>query len=169
MNNVNIPPQPPAQASIEQLHDVVLPTDPGLWPLAIGWWLLIIVLLLSCFFALRHFIAYRQHWLIKRVALTRLSQCNDCNDINQLLKQVAIHYGDSSRVSSLTGAPWVAFLSLNVDEASQTSLIEINEALYTSHQSKYFQQFKPIAHQWLLNLNAGALTIMNTADRDEPC
>lgn len=163
MTTPKIPNQPPTNVSIEQLHDVVLPLEPGIWPLAIGWWLLITVTLVSIFMTIGHVIAYRKQWSIKRIALTRLSQCNDCNDINQLLKQVAIHYCDSSRVSSLTGPPWVSFLSLNLDEASKTSLTEINDALYTSQQAQYFQQFKPIANQWLLNLNADALTTINDA------
>lgn len=163
MTTPKIPHQPPTNISIEQLQDVVLPLEPGVWPLAIGWWLLIAVGLVSIFMTIRYVIAYRKLWEIKRFAFTRLSQCNDCNDINQLLKQVAMHYCDNPRVSSLTGAPWVSFLSLNVDEPSKTSLTEINDALYTSHQAQYFQQFKPIANQWLLNLNAGALTTMNDA------
>ena len=34
------------------LHDIVLPVEPGLWPLAIGWWLLLAIGVITILFAI---------------------------------------------------------------------------------------------------------------------
>jgi len=153
----------PNQVSIEQLKDIALPAEPGLWPLAIGWWLLIAVSLIILFVAARQLTRYIKRWSIKRLALNKLDQCTSCDEINQLLKQVAIHYC-GQRVSSLNGQAWTDFLSLNMNEATKLALKDIHNALYTAHHVQYFEQFKPIANQWLSKLNTRALLEMKNAD-----
>jgi len=149
-----------SQVSLDQLHDIVLPSEPGIWPLALGWWLLIIALVTGLFFIIKSFMAYRKFWSIKRSALNMLPLCNDCNDLNQLLKQVVIHYCHDEKVLSLTGNDWVNFLSLNIEPSSKESLTQIIAALYTPHHAQYFDQYNSITKQWLSTLNNRALTTM---------
>jgi len=153
----------PNQVSIDQLKDIALPPEPGLWPLAIGWWILIAVSLIIVFFAVRKIASHIKRWSIKRIALKNLALCTSCDDINQLLKQVAIHYCGAS-VSAFNGQAWTDFLSLNVDDISKTALIDIHQALYSANHAQHFDQFKPIANQWLSNLNTRALLEMNNAN-----
>lgn len=150
-----------SQVSLEQLHDIVLPAEPGIWPLAIGWWLLIIILATGLFVSINKLMAHRKFWSIKRSALKMLPACSDCNDINQLLKQVVIHYCNDEKVSSLTGNDWVDFIALNLAPSSKDELTQINDALYTANHAEYFDQYSVIAKQWLSILNSRTLLIMN--------
>ena len=149
-------------ASLQDLHDIVLPQAPGIWPLAIGWWLLIAILIISAAFLIKTLVNYSQQWKIKRLAIAKLNTCKDCNDINQLIKQVAIHYCDDANISSLTGNNWVDFIDRNLSISSKSELIDINNALYTPHHADFFDQYKIIAAQWLSNLNKRALINLNT-------
>jgi len=156
-----------SQASLEQLHDIVLPTEPGIWPLALGWWLLIIILAVSIFLVTNKIVTHYKFWSIKRRALAMIPSCNDCNDLNQLLKQVVIHYCHDDKVSVLTGSDWVDFISLNLEASSKDSLTTIIDALYTAHHAKYFDQYHAITKQWLSNLNARTLLTMQNAIKND--
>ena len=82
----NLPTKIASSQPIE-LHDIVLPQAPGLWPLAPGWWLLIAILLLGIFLGGRTLLKRYRYWTIKRLALKKLTHCQNCDDIiNSLSK-----------------------------------------------------------------------------------
>ena len=62
-------------AEIEQLqalHDIVLPTPPGLWPLAPGWWLVILLLALLALRLAQHLWQAWRRDAYRRLALRHL-------------------------------------------------------------------------------------------------
>lgn len=155
-----------SNVSLEQLHDIVLPPTPGIWPLAIGWWILIILMLIGTVLLIKKIIYYFQHSKIKRLAIIKLQSCTDCNEINQLLKQVAIHYYHDSNIASLTGTAWIDFIDDNLTTSAKSALTDINNALYTPRHVDYFPSYKTIAMQWLSNLNTRALFNKNVEMND---
>ncbi|KTC76984.1 DUF4381 domain-containing protein [Legionella brunensis] len=107
---------------LNQLHDIQLPEPIGWWPLAPGWYVLLVALLVvggSLFY-----IAYRRykHGRAKREALHLLinlqkeyerdhdSQLSSMK-ISELLRRVALVYFPRQQVASLQGQEWIEFLS----------------------------------------------------------
>ncbi len=107
---------------LSQLKDIQLPETIPLWPPAIGWWVLAVLILIGLIY-LCHFI-YRS-WQKKAVAKLALKQLTIyfaqhqatlnkikyAQDINILLKQVALHYYPPILVAKLSGNSWVMFLN----------------------------------------------------------
>ncbi|RUR13837.1 DUF4381 domain-containing protein [Legionella sp. km772] len=125
--------------ALAQLKDIHLPTSVGIWPLAPGWYVLIIV-----FFILMaglSFVAYRRYLnaRAKKQALVLLQSYvqqyeQDRNSqlasarISELLKRVALVYFPRQQVASIHGQEWINFLnatSKGLDfEAVKTMLLD---------------------------------------------
>lgn len=100
------------------LKDIHLPAEPGLWPLAWGWWLLfslIAVLGLALWWLLRRYRQQRQF----RLAAQNLNEIvfNPHHNpqekqvaLSQWLRQVAIYSAGREQVAGLTGQDWQAYL-----------------------------------------------------------
>ncbi|WP_394167538.1 DUF4381 domain-containing protein [Photobacterium piscicola] len=95
------------------LADIHLHAEPSFWPLAWGWWAVIIIslVLISC---LGYRLHHRNHHLAaKKEALTMLKmyQFEDgVTAINTLLKQAALSYFPRAVIAPLTGEQWLCFL-----------------------------------------------------------
>lgn len=157
----NLPTKIASSQPIE-LHDIVLPQAPGLWPLAPGWWLLIAMLLLGIFLGGRTLLKRYRYWTIKRLALKKLAHCQNCDDINQLLKQVAIHYCQHN-IAPLKGQSWTDFLALSCSDSDKKHLADIQAHLYQPSHHDYFAKYQLLAQQWLRNLNHSTINEMNHA------
>jgi HAMP domain-containing protein len=104
-------------ASLE-LRDIHLPAEPGLWPPAPGWWLLLVVLLAALAFL------GRQGWRMQRrrrrrqrvlAELDRLEAAEMRGPalvaaVSALLKRVALSRYPRAEVAALSGDAWLAFL-----------------------------------------------------------
>lgn len=107
---------------LAQLRDIHLPEPIGWWPLAPGWYVVALLLLIAAY-ALVFFI--RKYYLngrAKRHALRLLASyqqqyLRDGNGqltsarVSELLKRVALIYFPRKRVASLQGKSWIAFLN----------------------------------------------------------
>ena len=152
-----------SQPSIEQLHDIVLPQEPGVFPLAYGWWILIVLISLTLVKSLALIIRRVKFLGVKRLALAKLSHCTSCDDINQLLKQVAIHYFQKSGVAPLQGEQWRLFLSRLLDDTNTTKLTAVMDNLYQVNHHEYATTYHAIAKQWLDNLSVRTISEINHA------
>lgn len=105
------------------LRDIHLPETIGMWPPAIGWWLLLVLIPLSL---------YLCWWLYKRLtrqtavkkANTLLAAINNNQDaddlqklqqLSQLLRRVAISINPREQSAGLTGSAWLEFLDSSVE------------------------------------------------------
>ena len=133
---------------LSELQPIILGQAPGLWPLALGWWLVIIAVLLTIFFAVRAFLNYRKFWTVKRQCLTQIKLTTDNHQINRLLKQAALHYYPVTDVARLSGQAWADFLNLSLASSQHTPCNEACLALY-SQPSGQDPVFQAIAQHWL--------------------
>ena len=103
---------------LSQLNDIQTPEQIGWWPLAWGWYLvaLVIILLLTLvvWFAVRHLRVRRA----KNQALKRLKQLkpdesplHTVKQINNILKRVVLSYAKRSDVAELSGTAWADWLN----------------------------------------------------------
>lgn len=106
-------------ASTLPLADIHLPSVPGYWPLAWGWWLCIAFVLSAIAVATLLLIRRQQRQQARKEAIQQLRKLNDpaCfNDINLLLRQTAMSYYPRQQVAGLTGGNWLAFLDSHLDK-----------------------------------------------------
>lgn len=99
------------------LHDILLPPQPGWWPLAPGWWALAAcAAVLSLLLVLQH--RRRQRRRYQRLALERLRalalQPGDARlllaELSKLLRQLALLHYPQRPCAGLNGTPWLTFL-----------------------------------------------------------
>lgn len=106
---------------LSQLKDIHEPTAIGTWPLASGWWVLIV-----CTTCLTVLIAWlwRRHvkkngWkkeAIKAVATIKKQTTEQSHHqtlllINQLIKRIAIHKRNDASIKALAGESWHEFMN----------------------------------------------------------
>jgi type II secretory pathway pseudopilin PulG len=107
---------------LAQLKDIHLPEPIGWWPLALGWYILIGLLLIALLGSLVWIYRYYQQGRAKRQALRMLKDYvqryqQDNNHqlmsarLSELLRRVALAYFPRSQVASLEGEAWIAFLN----------------------------------------------------------
>ncbi|MGR5065441.1 DUF4381 domain-containing protein [Photobacterium sp. DNB22_13_2] len=101
------------------LADIHLPELPGLWPLAWGWWVAILLTVIALTYLILAILKRRRQNLARREALHRLATLKsptDFNQLNLLLRQVAMSYHSRAKVAGLTGQSWLSFLDLHLKE-----------------------------------------------------
>lgn len=115
----------PAELPIRDLH---LPDPVSWWPLAPGWWLLLVLLLLGLALLLRRWrAAYRQH-AARRVALRRLQVLTEdyvrhgnavamAQQLSALLRRTMLAYAPRQEVAGLTGEQWLEWLDQDLERS----------------------------------------------------
>jgi hypothetical protein len=101
---------PEDPASLQNLHDIVVPEPPPLWPPAPGVWVLLVVGLailsaLALWLWRRH-----QRNAYRRAGLTLLDGVRSVREVNIVLKRVALAVWPRAEVAPLYGETWTAFL-----------------------------------------------------------
>ncbi|MGL5335013.1 MAG: DUF4381 domain-containing protein [Enterovibrio sp.] len=135
------------------LADLHLPPEPGIWPLAWGWWLVIISNVLIISISIYSIWRYRQRHRAQKQALQKLDECKSIGQINALLKQAALSYFPRTQVASLTGMQWLRFL----DSFLKRPLFSAQQELWLTGSfsraavnTKQLRLGKKIAKKWLL-------------------
>lgn len=114
----------PTQIPLRDLH---LPEAIGWWPLAPGWWFLILVFVAGILY-----LSYRsiQKWrrnAMRRVALRELSRIQKeyrvgvdeitlAIELSELLRRTMLAYAPREEVAGLTGDRWLHWLDLGLDD-----------------------------------------------------
>ena len=104
---------------VSGLKGLHVPTSPDIFPLAIGWWL--IAVLLSLIILLLYFVIYAWTHSLRRQVLRQLKKIKKISDnkkmlksINQLAKQLAIARFGRKKVAPLYESEWVTFMNNSV-------------------------------------------------------
>ena len=126
-----------------ELRDIHLPGDPSFWPLAPGWWVLIVIACVIAYFvykkikqinAIKHTNKLLQDELL--TIETNFGQHNDkhqlATDISELLNRFVKYILKDAMATSLTGKQWIDYLNNRV----QTNVFdkhqkELTQAQYT--------------------------------------
>lgn len=144
---------------LDQLQDIHLPQDVGMWPPAYGWWLLALLFLLVCVTA-AHYWRKKKQWLkAKKAALQRLESIDQNHknwhqDINALLKRLCLSYVAPETVANKHGAKWLAFLKSHLppqhQEKFEETMAPVLEHLYQAKvQGLNFQEVKAQTALWI--------------------
>ncbi len=150
------------QELLSKLKDVHLPADPGWWPLAMGWWLLFLLIILTLISFTVHHYRQRQKHRFSRHALSLLDTLEKQNSIDWLieleviLKRSALSYFPKKSIAQLNQQGWINFLMNTGNQIwSDESLYALRDCVY-QNPLKFSSLDKSLilkqARQWLKQL-----------------
>ena len=103
------------------LRDLHLPDAIGWWPIAPGWWFVLILLAILVVYSLRRLYERRQHSAPRRYALRELARIEAeylenrnsvalARQLSELLRRGMLAYAPRQEVAGLTGNAWLSWL-----------------------------------------------------------
>ncbi len=100
---------------LSELRDVIYPVDPGFWPPAIGWWIVLILVILCLIGAVYLFrlvyLRMTESSFVKEVdALVQLQPREAVVELSILMRRIAITRFPRNSVAGLSGEDWLQFL-----------------------------------------------------------
>lgn len=118
------------QVDLSGLKDIIVPIRPDFWPLAVGWWIVIIgavVLVLACIGWFVHYyfspLVYAQREL-KKLKKHYHSSVILAREISKLLKRAAILRFSAEKVAVLSDETWARFLSAEAHSKIKPDVIK---------------------------------------------
>jgi Domain of unknown function (DUF4381) len=133
------------------IRDIHLPDAVNWWPLAIGWWLLPLLIIIIIF-VIYQFIKIKQHnekVAYKKFALTELNKIRQqfekeknsselIRAISALLRRIALSYLPRQKIASLTGQQWFKQLNkLSSESVFSDEIITLLEQAPYQKQSQF--------------------------------
>lgn len=141
---------------LANLQDIHLPENIHGWPIAPGWWLLLISLIVIIVFAYKKLTTKHQQSLVKRQAIKQLTEIENLTTEQSIaiLKWVSMHYYKRSDVAAIHGNNLLAFLSNKLPNEQQASFNQLAEnALMQQYRksthSLYSQELQQAALLWV--------------------
>lgn len=153
----------PQQAQLlEQLRDIHLPDGVSWWPLAIGWWIAIAIIMAVIVLLIAKTIMQQRRKRFAIYALVELKQIKHENDkdwliqTHQIMRRASLCYFPKSQVASMDTKHWIILLyQTGSDIWTEQSLQLLEEGVYRNPDtidSEYKDQFLQEASLWLNNL-----------------
>lgn len=146
---------------LDQLRDIHAAEAPSLWPLAPGWWLLAVIVLLLLFQLFR---IVSKRWAARKrrarlvAALKHIQDSFDpakqpneyLSHLNRLFRVVALKAFPGTASTRLQGKPWVAFLhSLLPEGQGSESLAALETGPYEPAPDFDADGLIAMAHEWV--------------------
>lgn len=121
---------------LADLKTIHLPEQINNYPLAYGWWILLVTLLIIVVWALIKYRKHRQHCQAKKQAMQSLKENTlDTEQLISLIKWAAMQYFPREQIASLTGDALQAFLvSCLPIKQQQNFIVRFQPALEKRYQ-----------------------------------
>ncbi len=145
---------------LQQLKDIHYPKPIGFWPMAKGWWLGLLILIIIVF-SFGYLVKWWHRYMVKRQFLQELNTIQSgyiqdrepqkaLSQLAILLKRVALTYYPRAEVASLYGQEWVRFLQSTGPEAypKEWELL-FTKALYQSQVDVEIDSGFKFARLWI--------------------
>lgn len=140
------------EAILEQLAPLREPPEIGWWPLAPGWWALLVTAVIATAFVSRWLWRRRSSRHYRRLALTELQvlRANQgaVDALNRLLKAAALRAYPNQAIAALHGQSWLAFLCSTCPKLSIEALRDL-ELPYQAHPPPISERLFDAAECWL--------------------
>ncbi|MGB0909041.1 MAG: DUF4381 domain-containing protein [Nitrospirales bacterium] len=152
----------PSNDPLQQLRDIHVPDPISFWPPALGWWVVMLIVLVLASLGL-WFLRYRKKTAPRRSALSELTvlkakfdetqdSANLMESLSQLLRRYAIVSFGRHNVAGLAGMSWLRFL----DEQGKTQQFssEMGQQAfagvpYGSKSSVNAREMLALTEQWI--------------------
>jgi hypothetical protein len=149
------------QASpLAELKDIHLPEPTALWPPAIGWWALLVLLISLIIIVVVWRIRRWRLGMAKRKALVELSNLTSATQdwpqaLQKLMRRLTISYYEQEKVAQLHGQSWVHFLVSQLKPSQQEKckkpLQQLVDAQYQSSVELDFTVQAEAVKYWITN------------------
>jgi hypothetical protein len=149
---------------LSQLRDIKLPAEISLWPLAYGWWFVLIISILLIASGVYAYNRQRKKNKVKRQATKELAiqferyqQHRDkllfLQQCNEVLKRFCLH--KHPEAVSLSGSSWSQYLNQHspTNTFNKEQLIALSQGLYQAQYSYDTEAFYKACQLWLKNNN----------------
>ena len=141
---------------LSNLRDVILPADPGFWPPAFGWWLLlvaiIVVLIGAVVLARALYLRIRARTPVDEFdALVKLQPHQAITQLSILMRRVAIANYSRPAVAGLCGEAWLKFLdqSGNTDQFTNGVGRVLTSGPYTATPPEHLEPLFKLCRDWI--------------------
>jgi len=147
--------------SFDLMHDIIVPPAILFWPLAPGWFALVLLLLSAMFhIGLRLWMkyranAYRREALQELVTLVSTNGTDEVVRLLTLMKRVALQHFGREKVASLSDVYWWEFVE-------QHSKVKIDDALRTLSQEVLYGSCIEVSKESVENMNRLTKLWINT-------
>lgn len=160
MLRINVQANPGLEAALENLADVSLGQKPSIWPLAWGWWVVIVLAFLAIAVIVWFVTAHIRKHKFKRKALRAVqsvskNETQALANLHAVLRRAVMHYFGPQNISSLQGDSWQQFLqdrakdAKKIDHESLSQLAELESSLYTKLPSISVDDAKQAVSLWI--------------------
>jgi len=145
---------------LEKLRDIHLPSEVNWWPLAIGWWILLAVILVTLVLLMRYLKQRRQRQ--QRLKLlsdaldnlannTQLDQQQWLAELSTLLRRMVIRLHGRQTTAGLVGEEWLVYLdqSGGTDQFTQGVGKVLASSPYQPLAEYEREALLKLSHQWI--------------------
>jgi hypothetical protein len=169
------PAQPSQQGNpLDQLRDIHLPEQLDQFPIAIGWWILLAVVIFFIGYALYRLMKYKKSTRLLKPANIEIAALRNLKQVNAhaiatlsaLLKRVCLVYFPHKNVASLNGEAWLNFLN---QQSQKDEIFFSHEDIHIFTQSAYQANSIIDSNEWTGLLDASERcieTIIKTAAKN---
>lgn len=137
-------------ASLDRLHDIVVPSPVPWWPPAPGWYVVgAVVLVFVLVLFLRAYLSWRAN-AYRREALAALADARDPAAVGAILRRTALAETNRREVAELRGEAWVDWLDARSSSpASPTVREQLITGAYASAPIADIAALRVWAVQWI--------------------
>lgn len=182
--------KPPQQQQQHQQHqkqelelaDIHMPATPSVWPPALGWWVLLALIVALITLAVVKLLRYKklktqQQRTLQALTLleTKLLQGDEekkteaLSEINILLRRLALMHFPRKKLASLTGENWLQFLdkSGNTQDFSQGAGRILADVPYLARMpdSANLKGLTQVVKQWVKQVSLQSINNKNTKNK----
>ena len=159
---------------LEQLADIHLPPEISFWPLAPGWWVLAVLVLVALIWSTLYSLQKMKQRKICAYALNELDTIHHeyldstrrsdeaenaarllfVNEFNAVIRRVALWHYPNSGIASLAGPPWVDFIREKGNSSGLTEEISdlITRGRFMPYCEVDINQLYQFGQQWISSL-----------------
>ncbi|MHC2068215.1 DUF4381 domain-containing protein [Bremerella sp. T1] len=117
--------------SLDNLHDIVMPPDVAWFPLAPGWYVLIVIVLVAIGWAMFRVYQKWQANAYRRAALQELQHADSIFAISEILRRTALVFTPRETMVDLIGNDWADWLTQRTSQPMPTVVRQaFAEAMY---------------------------------------
>jgi len=137
-------------SSLNNLRDIAVPPPVSWWPLAPGWWFIIVLII-----SVLSYIAYRAwcNWCAsayRRAALCELNAATTIADVSNILKRTALVAFPRGEVASLSGKQWCTWLQRTGTMSLPAAvLIAFTKDVFSNQQTQALPEVIDFAEAWI--------------------
>ncbi|MCJ8272531.1 MAG: DUF4381 domain-containing protein [Psychrosphaera sp.] len=142
-----------------QIADIHVPMEVSMWPPAYGWWIVLLLVLITLFTVFKLVRKWRKNRVQRNFALDELKAVNlehyaAWQQINEIMKRAAMVYYPRTQVAALTGEKWKAFLLEGLGKKTASKMPEfddnwLNFAYTPVVDQQQVQSYHQFAQVWL--------------------